>query len=251
MVITGGSRGIGRAMALEFLKKDWRVSIAARDPETITVAAAALCEASGSEVCHGFACDVTRLDEVQLLWKNCSLLQPVDVWINNAGVNHPPDPFHELDPVLVEQVIRTNVLGTFWGSRVALTGMMDQGSGMLFNMAGFGSNGRIMRGMSVYGTSKQAIYYFTRSLIREYRGTQVLVGSISPGMVVTDMLLDPIRTDPLKNLKALKVFHTLADPADRVAPWIVGRIIRNRKRPTERPMRIVSARNVRRESPLS
>lgn len=229
VVITGGSKGIGRALALEFLKNGWRVSIAARNPETVTNVASELCKISETNVCHGFVCDVSVLEEVKLLWKNCSLLQPVDVWINNAGINHPPDLFHELDETLTEQVLRTNILGTIWGSRVAIEGMKDQGSGMLFNMEGFGSTGRTMKGMSIYGTSKRAVRYFTRSLIREYKGSKVRVGTLSPGMVVTDMLLEPIRRDPLKNLSALKVFHMLADPPHRVAPWLVSKIIANRK----------------------
>ena len=156
-MITGGSRGIGRAMALEFLKKGWRVSIAARNHESVTRAADALCRESDSSRCHGFVCDVSDLEEVRLLWKNCALLQPVDIWINNAGINHSPDLFPELDPLIAEHVLRTNLLGTVWGSRVAIEGMLQQGSGMLFNMEGFGSDGRIMKGMSIYGTSKRAV----------------------------------------------------------------------------------------------
>lgn len=229
MVITGGSRGIGRAMALEFLKKGWRVSIAGRDQESVTRTADELCRESDTIVCHGFVCDVTDPEEVRLLWKNCSLLQPVDAWINNAGINHSPDPFTELDPALTEQVLDTNLLGTIWGSRVAIEGMVERGSGMLFNMEGFGSDGRIMKGMSIYGTSKRAVRYFTRSLIKEYKHSGVLVGTISPGMVVTDMLLGPVREDPLRNLRALKIFHMLADTPERVAPWIVSRIAGTRK----------------------
>jgi short-subunit dehydrogenase len=111
------------------------------------------------------------------------------------------------------------------GSKVAIKGMMEQGSGSVYNMEGFGSDGRMMHGMSVYGTSKKSVSYFTRSLIREYKSTPVSIGSISPGMVVTDMLLDPLRRDLERNQRALKVFHTLADEAEKIAPWIASQIV--------------------------
>jgi NAD(P)-dependent dehydrogenase (short-subunit alcohol dehydrogenase family) len=229
VVITGGTRGIGRAMALEFLKQGWRVSIAGRDPDIAQQAAAALSKESGSESCHGFGCNVRQLGEVEMLWKHARIIQPVDIWINNAGINHPTDLFHTLDTALIQQILETNLTGTVWGSRVALSGMKEQGSGALYNMEGFGSDGRVMNGMSIYGTSKRAVRYLNRSLIREYQDSPLLIGSISPGMLVTDMLLGPIRTEPEKYMRALKVFHTLCDPPDRVAPWIVSRIIHNRK----------------------
>ena len=153
----------------------------------------------------------------------------MDIWINNAGINHSPDLFPELDPLIAEHVLRTNLLGTVWGSRVAIEGMLQQGSGMLFNMEGFGSDGRIMKGMSIYGTSKRAVRYFSKSLIKEYRHSGLLLGTLSPGMVVTDMLLGPVRQDPIKNLKALRIFHLLADTPERVAPWLVSRILETRK----------------------
>ena len=119
-----------------------------------------------------------------------------------------------------------------FASRVALEGMIRQGSGSLYNMEGFGSDGRIMSGMSIYGTSKNAVRYFTRSLIKEYDHMKVNIGSISPGMVVTDMLLEPLRLEPKKNSRALKVFHILADPADRVTPWLVSQILVNKRHGT-------------------
>ena len=86
-----------------------------------------------------------------------------------------------------------------------------------------------MEGMSTYGTSKNAVRYFTRSLIKEYQNTKVNIGTISPGMVVTDMLLEPLRLEPEKNSKALKVFHILADPPEKVTPWLVSSILVNKK----------------------
>ena len=107
--------------------------------------------------------------------------------------------------------------------------MIKQGFGAVYNMEGFGSDGRKMKGMSVYGTSKNAIRYFTGSLVKEYLDQPVIIGSISPGMVVTEMLLEPLRTAPEKNTESLKVFNTLADTAECVVPWLVHRILGNKR----------------------
>ncbi len=229
IVITGGSRGIGRALAHEFLLRGCRVSISGRYRATIEATVAELIEATGNKSCHGFVCDVVRIEDLERLWGKSASIQDVNIWINNAGINHINHQLHELDPDVIGRVADTNIRGTMLASRVVVKGMLEQGFGFLYNMEGFGSDGRVMSGMSVYGTSKRAVRYFTKSLIKEYQQTNVKIGTISPGMVVTDMLLDPLLKEPEKNGKALKVFHILADSADRVAPWLVSRMMDNRK----------------------
>lgn len=229
VVITGGTRGIGRALACEFLVHGCLVSITGRTRNLVEQVVGELIDTTGNSNCLGFVCDVTRWEDLRKLWDNTAVLQPIDIWINNAGINHINHTFHQLDSAVIGAVTDVNIRGTQWGARVALEGMIQQGSGFLYNMEGFGSDGRILSGMSVYGTSKNAIRYFTRSLIKEYQNTGVMIGSISPGMVVTDMLLTPLYREPEKNRAALNVFHTLADPADRIAPWIVSRILMNKK----------------------
>lgn len=229
IVLTGGSRGIGKGLALEFLRNGCMVTISGRDLKSIHSTVEELKSESGSNWCQGLQCDVTRLKELELLWKNSSKIRAVDIWINNAGINHTNRNFLELDESEIESVIKTNVTGTVYGAKVALDGMATQGFGSFYNMEGFGSDGRVMEGMSIYGTSKSAVRYFTRSLIKEFRNSPVLVGSISPGMVITDMILAPIHMEPEKNREALKIFHILADSPQIVCPWIVSQILMNER----------------------
>lgn len=229
IVITGGTRGIGKALAYEFLKRGCRVSLTGRNRESIDTTVVELTEKTGNEACQGFVCDITRLEDLTKLWDNSTSIQDINIWINNAGINHNNRQFHELEPEDLNCVIDTNLKGTIFASKVALERMIRQGFGSIYNMEGFGSDGRTISGMSIYGTSKNALRYFTRALIKEYHHANVNIGTISPGMVVTDMLLEPLRLEPDKNSKALKVFHILADPADRVAPWLVSRILVNRR----------------------
>ena len=232
VVITGSSRGIGKALALEFLKRGNRVTISGRKRETVDKTRDLLIRDSGNSNCQAYVCDVTSLEDLKALWAKAVGIAPVNIWINNAGINHINHTFHQLDEVCIEQVVSTNLMGTALGSKVAIEGMLNQETGMVFNMEGFGSDGRVMKGMSMYGTSKSATRYLTRSLVKEYADTPVKIGSISPGMVVTDMLLDPIQQEPHRNRRALKVFHTLADTAERVSPWLTDQILNNRKHGT-------------------
>jgi len=229
IVITGGSRGIGKGLALEFLKKGCLVSISGRDRESILSAAEALKVESGFPNCQGIPCDVRNSEELELLWSESIKLQPVDIWINNAGVNHSNQALIDLEQSEIDAVVDTNIRGTILGSRVALAGMIQQGFGSLYNMEGLGSDGRIVEGSSIYGTSKSAVRYFTRSLIKENTNSPVIVGSISPGMVVTDMILDPIVREPEKHRSAIHIFHILADTSETVTPWIVRKLLSNKK----------------------
>jgi NAD(P)-dependent dehydrogenase (short-subunit alcohol dehydrogenase family) len=229
IVITGGTRGIGKGLALEFLKHDCRVTIAGRNQATIRSSVESLRKESGSNACQGIRCDVTKPGDLENLWEEAVKMEPVDIWINNAGINHPARQVTELSDKEIEAVLSTNIQGTILGAKVALKGMMEQGFGSLYNMEGLGSDGRIIAGTSVYGTCKSAIRYFTRSLIKEFRDSKIRVGTISPGIVITDMILAPIRERPEQNRDAIKIFHILADPPERVTPWIVRKILSNSK----------------------
>lgn len=229
IVITGGSRGIGKGLATEFLRKNCRVSISGRNREALDLVVSELKVLSGNDACFGFVCDVCRANDVKALWEKASAVQPIDIWINNAGISHNSQLFHQMKDSEVKKVLATNVDGTIIGSKIVIAEMIKQGSGFLYNMEGLGSDGRIVEGMSIYGSSKRAVRYFTRSLIKEYEDYPVNIGSISPGMVVTDMLLEPLLKEPSKSSDALKIFHILADVPEKVTPWLVSRILQNQK----------------------
>jgi NADP-dependent 3-hydroxy acid dehydrogenase YdfG len=149
----------------------------------------------------------------------------VDVWINNAGIGHDSVPLWQLDPATVAAIVDTNVNGTLYGAQIAITGMIAQGYGQLYNMEGFGSQGRTRPGMSVYGTTKAAIRYLTTALIEETEGTPVLVGSISPGMVITDLVLEPMQKDPELMARSKRILNIIADRVETVTPYIVEQVL--------------------------
>ena len=161
-----------------------------------------------------------------MLWdKAVEALGPVDIWINNAGISHPQLSPWEQTIDRTKAIIDTNILGTLYGARVAMTGMTAQGHGAIYNLEGLGSAGRHVPGTSLYGTTKAAIRYFTDALVLEAKGSPVMIGAISPGMVMTDLILEGLdQTDP-DWPRAKRIFNILADRVETVTPWIAQRFL--------------------------
>lgn len=104
----------------------------------------------------------------------------IDILINNAGVAHPDVEFWKLPVTEIDKTVGINLIGLMYGSRVAINGLLAQGGGYVYNMYGFGSTGRYRNGMSIYGSTKRAVNYFTEALVKELAGQPVKVGSLSP-----------------------------------------------------------------------
>ena len=96
-------------------------------------------------------------------------------------------------------------------------------------MEGAGSDGRVMAGLGVYQSSKAAVRSLNKSLTAETKDLPLIVGSLSPGMVLTDMLLDPYENDPDGQERMKRIFNILADKVETVAPWLVDQILKNKK----------------------
>jgi len=233
VVITGSTRGIGRGMAGELLARGCRVVVSGRSAATVERTVRSLQEAHGEGSVFGCACDVTDDRQIEELWRFAtSRLGTVDIWINNAGVGQPWRRTWELDAAEVRRTVATNLLGTILGTRTALRGMIEQGAGKIYNMEGLGSDGRIIDRTSVYATTKRGIRYFTRAAAREARSAGILVGALSPGMVVTDLLKAPLEPDREYFEEAKKVFNILADRVETVVPYLVDGILKaGRSRP--------------------
>ena len=99
-------------------------------------------------------------------------------------------------------------------------------SGAIWFMEGHGSNGRIMRGLSVYGAAKRSIRYVAAALAIEARGTGIVVGALSPGIMITDFTMKQIdRNDHEAWDKTRRIFNILADRPETVAAFLAPRIL--------------------------
>ena len=234
IVITGSTRGLGLCLAREFLARGCAVMVSGRTREAVDAAVSRLHAQSPGARVHGFPCDTGSAAQVDSLWESASqVMGGVDHWINNAGISQPLAPVWELDPAEMEKVIRTDLLGVLHGARAAMRGMARQGSGAIWFMEGHGSDGRIMKGLSVYGAAKRALRYVARALAVEARGTGILVGALSPGIMITDFTMARLdRGDKAAWERTTKVFNILADRPETVAAFLAPRILAAKKNGT-------------------
>lgn len=212
IVVTGGTRGIGRGLVEEFARLGHRVAFCGTRPEAVR-------EAGEGEGTFGMVADVADRTQVRGLWDAAvERFGRVDLWINNAGISHARRPVWELPAEEAARVVEVDLLGVVHGSAVAVAGMAGQdGGGHVWNMEGLGSDGRIVPGLAVYGAGKRAVTYLTRAMAKEVPDG-VSVGLLSPGMVTTDLLT--YGYDEAERARAARVFAILADPVGTVAPWL-------------------------------
>jgi glucose 1-dehydrogenase len=187
-VITGGSRGLGLAIARAYAREGAAVVVGSRSAEAIERVVGELRAAGGKAA--GMACDVADADQVQALAGLAqSAFGGLDVWVNNAGVVGPYGPTLAMEPAAFLRVVETNIVGVYNGTRTAMLHFLAQGQGKLINVLGRGYNEPVPL-QNVYASSKAWIYPFTLALARETRGSGVGVFLLAPGMLVTDLLTD-------------------------------------------------------------
>lgn len=231
VVITGSSKGIGLGLAHHFMKRGHRVmlsSFARQEMEQELDKARQLYGADNVAAC---ACDVTDVEQLRGLWKSAvDRFATVDIWVNNAGIANTTRLLWELETREIPRVVGTNLTGVIFGTQVALQGMLAQGSGQVYNSEGFGSDDMVVKGLSVYGATKRAVRYFSEALAQEVEGHPVQVGTISPGIVLTDFLLDDMRKMDPEQLETTKaVYNALADDVDTVTNFLVEELLVNRE----------------------
>ncbi|MFQ5677941.1 MAG: 3-oxoacyl-[acyl-carrier-protein] reductase [Gemmatimonadota bacterium] len=181
-VVTGGSRGIGFAIAEELAAAGARVAVVGRDAERAGGAASALGGGGG----RGFACDVSRGEACSRLVKRVEEeLGPVAILVNNAGITR--------DNILVRmrdeewrKVLETNLSGAFFMMRAVARGMMKRREGRIVNISSVvGLTGN--RGQPNYAASKAGLIALTKSVAQELASRNVLVNAVAPGFIETEM----------------------------------------------------------------
>lgn len=228
IVITGGTRGLGRALAEGFLGAGARVFITGRSGASVSKAIEELRPAAGAaeNAIGGGAGDVGDPADLERLAREAkAFLGGVDHWINNAGVNQAPGRILDLAPDEMERVVRTDLLGPMYGARAARSLVAESG-GFIWFMEGHGSDGRVIDGLSLYGASKRGVNYLWRAAAKECEGSGVRIGALSPGIMVTDFILSGRESEaPAKRASDEKVYNILADRPDTVAAFFVPRIL--------------------------
>ena len=180
-LVTGGTRGIGRAIAQQLHAAGAKVAITGRDAERAKAAAA---ELSGGTA--GFGCEMTDAAQVEAAVAGTeAALGPVDILVNNAGLTR--------DQIVLrmseadwDTVLGVNLKGAFVATRSVLKGMMKRKGGRIVNVSSIvGITGN--KGQANYAASKAGLIALTKSVAKEYASRNILVNCVAPGFIETDM----------------------------------------------------------------
>lgn len=231
VVITGSARGFGLEMAKCFRERNFNVVINDLYKKELENARLELLKVNGVGDIDYFVCDVNKSnDVVKLINKTKKKYGSIDFWINNAGVNQPNKMIWEFSDEEIDKIIEIDLKGTMIASKLIVKEMIKQNGGSIYNVEGYGSNDKIMPGLSIYGTAKRGITYFTMALSKEVEKMKVdvMVGRLSPGIMITDFLVNSFRDKKIiLNDKTKKVYNILGDYPSVVARYLVNRMINN------------------------
>jgi NAD(P)-dependent dehydrogenase (short-subunit alcohol dehydrogenase family) len=227
--ITGGTKGLGRALAYEFGRAGCATFVTGRSLETARAAAASLAAQTLSPAYAGAGDAGSWEDITRLAGEAVQAMGGIDIWVSNAGIPQGEGRVWELEPEDMEAVLRTDLLGPMLAAKAAFATMEG---GWLWFVEGHGSDGSIRPGLSAYGTAKRAIGYLWRALsvVAAAAGSALKVGAISPGIMITDFVMQSLAgQSPGRRAQTARIFNILADRPETVAAWLVPRMLAARR----------------------
>jgi short-subunit dehydrogenase len=185
VLVTGASRGIGRATALELARRGADLALAARDTDALKEVAAA-CRGEGVAA-HAITTDVADEAQVRRMVRSAErILGGLDILVNNAGLGLTA-PVAEIDPDDLRYVFQVNVMGAHVATVTALPGMRERGRGHIVNVGSVASHISVPN-LGGYSATKFALKALTDALRMELRGAGIGVTLICPGPIRTDFV---------------------------------------------------------------
>ena len=181
-LITGGGRGIGRAIARAYAAEGASLTLAARTDAELQATAGEIRSEFGTEVTTVITDVRDRVQVESAVSHTLERFGVIDVMVNNAGNTGEIGPLWKLDPERWANVISVHVLGTYYGCRAVIPAMLDRGRGRIVNMSGVGGPND-----TSYDAAKTAIVNMTENMSVELAGTGITVNAISPGSIHTRM----------------------------------------------------------------
>lgn len=221
-LVTGGSRGIGRAVVEALLERDFRVFFCGRSPEVLGATERTLYIAHPGRVAAR-VCDVRRQEEVDSLvaWV-VEEAGRLDVLVNNAGLGHFA-PVDELSGEQFREVLETNLFGAFYAIRAAAAPMKARGDGWIFNVASLAAKNAFAGG-SAYNASKFGLVGLSEAAMLDLRHHGIRMAAICPGSVETDFAAGRMKDGTSWRLQpedVAKVITDLLDFPARALPSLI------------------------------
>jgi len=223
VVITGSTRGIGRAMAEACAAAGAAVVVSSRTATAVEERVAALRQSGATA--SGVACDVTRRADLEALLAHAVETHGrVDVWVNNAGISLGMRMHVETTPEEVAAIVQTNLVATMIASAMVVPYFVQHGGGVLINVSGRGGRGDSAAYTSAYAATKAGVMVFTKSLAAEHKGDPVSILVFMPGMVDTDFYSSNMPVSPgleplVGNVRI--VLEAIGTPIEMVGPALV------------------------------
>ncbi|MBU6210814.1 MAG: SDR family oxidoreductase [Gammaproteobacteria bacterium] len=232
-IVTGGTQGLGFGYVRELQRRGVRVVLTGRTAAGVSAAVERLVVEfpDAAERLAGCVCEIADLDSVQSAWDfGVERFGSIDIWLNNAGFARTGVAFLDTSAEEIESMVSANVVGSMNAAQVAIAGFRRQGSvGKLYlTLGGGGATGRVVPGMSVYSTTKRAVKYFADTLVKERKeaGDGILIGTISPGVNVTEGLLREMQRVPeSRRALAMRQLNFVGEHVETTTPWIVDRVL--------------------------
>jgi 3-oxoacyl-[acyl-carrier protein] reductase len=199
-IITGGSQGLGRAIAARFLEQGASVVVVARTEQDLRRTREELAALAGNrgQVVHAVPGDVSRPESCEAIVTAARAVLPeITILVNSAGVGGPIGPIEEVDWSRWVQAVEINLFGTVLMCRAVIPLMRERGYGKIVNISGGGAAAPRPR-FSAYAAGKAAVVRLTETFAEELRDTGVHVNAIAPGALNTRLLDEVLAAGPEK-----------------------------------------------------